>query len=500
MDISTLLHQAACKWPEHIALHEPASARRLTFAELDQTLSAFGLTLEQRNIPTGARVALLAEASIDYLLADYGCMANGRVRVPLDPALLVEELLAQVRDAQAALLLYSCQHQALIEPLRQAGVQCEALENFIAVADVAAADVAAAPRPPRPADSLASLNYTGGTTGVPKAVMHRHASLCAVLQNIVMARGAVPGDVLLNVRPLWPIAAVAVLGHLLSGGHVVLGGRFEAATFIRQLQQHEAAFSSLVPTQLLRLLREAGTQAAALPRFKTLDIGAAALASEVLDGACGVFGDRLSVLYGMTEAPWSCYLSAAQMAQVRAGGESAEGLVGRSVFSSAVRIDRPDEQGTGEIFIAGPQLMAGYWQQPDLSAQVLDNGWLRSGDLGRIRPDGLLVVQGRCKDIIRSGGKSVQPGEVEQSLLEHAQVSDAHVFGLADLEWGEQVCAVVVLGEGGTLDCEALIEHCRARLSRFKVPRRIWFLEELPRSHYGKVQKKRLLEMLGVDL
>lgn len=495
MDISTLLHQAACKWSERIALHEPASERRLTFAALDQALSAFGQTLEQRNIPTGARVALLADASIDYLLADYGCMANGRVRVPLDPALSVEELLAQVRDAQASLLLYSSQYQALIEPLRQAGVQCQALENFIAVPNVTAA-----PRPARLADSLASLNYTGGTTGVPKAVMHRHASLCAVLQNIVMARGAVPGDVLLNVRPLWPIAAVAVLGHLLSGGQVVLGGRFETATFIEQLQRHEAAFSSLVPTQLLRLLREAGTHAAALPHFKTLDIGAAALASEVLDGACALFGDRLSVLYGMTEAPWSCYLSAAQMAQVRAGGESAEGLVGRPVFSSAMRIDRPDEHGVGEILIAGPQLMAGYWQQPDLSAQVLQDNWLRSGDLGRIRPDGLLLVQGRCKDIIRSGGKSVQPGEVEQSLLEHAQVSDAHVFGLADLEWGEQVCAVVVLSEGGTLDSETLIEHCRTRLSRFKVPRRIWFVEELPRSHYGKVQKKRLLEALGLNL
>lgn len=493
MDISTLLSQAAHKWPQAIALYEPARQRSLTFADFDQHLTAFGLALEHSNVLAGARVALLADAGIDYLLADYGCMATGRVRVPLDPALSSEELLAQLRDAGAQLLLFSRQYQALAEQLRLAGVRCLALEGFAEVAEQPLAV-----RPAQPADALASLNYTGGTTGLPKAVMHRHASLCAVLQNIVMARGAAPGDVLLNVRPLWPIAAVAVLGHLLSGGQVVLAGRFDAAGFIGQLREHQAAYSSLVPTQLLRLLRETGSAATYLPNFKTLDIGAAALASEVLQGACQLFGNRLSVLYGMTEAPWSCYLSAAQMAATRAGGESAEGLVGRPVFSAALRIDQPDELGVGEILIAGPQLMAGYWQQPELTERTLADGWLRSGDLGSIGADGLLSVQGRCKDIIRSGGKSVQPAEVEQSLRELAQVADAHVFGLADLEWGEQVCAAVVLSEPGALSDQQVIEHCRARLSRFKVPRRIWFLSELPRSHYGKVQKNRLLAELKI--
>lgn len=492
MDISTLLAQAACKWPDALALSEPASARRLTFLQLDQALSAFGETLDQLAVEPGARVALLADASIDYLIADYGCMANGRVRVPLDPTLSPVELLAQLRDADAALLLFSSQYAELADALRSAGIDCRALSTLTATDRSPDA-----PRPARPAQSLASLNYTGGTTGVPKAVMHRHASLCAVLQNIVMARGAQPGDVLLNVRPLWPIAAVAVLAHLLSGGQVVLGGRFDSKTFIAQLAAQQVAFSSLVPTQLLRLLRENGSAAAQLPAFKSLDIGAAALTGEVLDGSFILFDGRIAVLYGMTEAPWSCYLPAAQMAALRQAGESAEGVVGRSLFSAAMRIDRADANGVGEILLAGPQLMAGYWQQPQLSAEVLVDGWLRSGDLGRIRADGQLEVLGRCKDIIRSGGKSVQPGEVEQALLGHAAVREAHVFGLADVEWGEQVCAAVVLEPGQALSTEALVEHCRGQLSRYKVPRRLWFIEELPRSHYGKVQKKRLLEILG---
>ena len=491
MDISTLLSQAAFKWPERVALHEPASARTLTFAALDRALSGVGHALDQLQIPAGARVALLADASLDYLLADYGCMATGRVRVPLDPSLSADELIAQLQDAGAALLLYS---EAYAELAQGLGVRSLALP---AVTSTPAAD--GTPRAAQSALSLASLNYTGGTTGTPKAVMHRHASLCAVLQNIVMGRGADVGDVLLNVRPLWPIAAVAVFAHLLSGGQVVLGGRFDAHTFLAQLAHYHVAFSSLVPTQLLRLLRESGSAPADLPAFKSLDVGAAALTGEVLEGSCSLFGERIGVLYGMTEAPWSCYLSPAHMQAVRAAGGSGEGVVGRPLFSASIRIDQPDANGVGEILLGGPQLMSGYWQLDALSAKTLENGWLRSGDLGRIDADGSLNVLGRCKDIIRSGGKSVQPGEVEQNLLGHPGVQDVHVFGLADLEWGEQVCAAVVLDGSQPLSAQQLMDHCRAGLSRYKVPRRVFFIDELPRSHYGKVQKNRLLAALDLQ-
>lgn len=211
----------------------------MTFSELDRALSGVGQALDRLQVAAGARVALLADASLDYLLADYGCMASGRVRVPLDPALAPDELLAQVQDAGAALLLFSEQYAAVAHSL---GIPCLPLHS------VTINPVDHAPRPAQQPQALASLNYTGGTTGTPKAVMHRHASLCAVLQNIVMGRSAAVGDVLLNVRPLWPIAAVAVFAHLLSGGQVVLGGRFEGKAFIAQLIQYWVAFSSLVPT------------------------------------------------------------------------------------------------------------------------------------------------------------------------------------------------------------------------------------------------------------
>ncbi|SDH18511.1 Acyl-CoA synthetase (AMP-forming)/AMP-acid ligase II [Pseudomonas flavescens] len=489
VDIGNLFAQAAYKWPDAEALREVSSGRTLSFAELDSALLAVGQALQTLQIGPGERVALLADASIDYLLADYGIMASGRVRVPLDGSLSLAELLAQVRDAGAALLLFSAEHQATADALSAQGIHCEPLARIAGYpVTCGRRRVIQAP------DELASLSYTGGTTGKPKAVMHSHATLVAVLQNIVMARGALPGDVLVNVRPLWPIAAVAVLGHLLSGGRVLLAGRFEAKHFIAVLQHQQAAFTSLVPTQLLRLLRESGSEPARLPALKCVDVGAAAMSPEVFEGASRLFGERLGVLYGMTEAPWSCYLPPAQLAQARHRGERVEGLVGRPVFSAGMCIHQPDEQGVGEILLAGPQLMRGYWRQAELSASVMHESWLRSGDLGVMLAGGLFRVLGRSKDTIRSGGKSVQPSEVEQCLQAHAQVADVHVFGLPDEEWGERVCAAIV--PHGEPTREQLLAHCRAQLSRFKVPKQLFFVAELPRSHYGKVQRKRLLELL----
>ena len=191
MDISTLFTQAARKWPQALAIKDLRSARELTFAELDQALDDFAAGLVELGVGTGERVALLADTSLDYLLADYGCMAHGRVRVPLDPSLAPGELLAQIKDAGARLLLFGKGHAHVAAALVEQGVVCLPLDA------VSARGMADAPlRVARARTELASLNYTGGTTGAPKAVMHTHASLCAVLQNIVMARAALPGDVL----------------------------------------------------------------------------------------------------------------------------------------------------------------------------------------------------------------------------------------------------------------------------------------------------------------
>lgn len=493
MTLGALFSSAAEQWRDTVAVQDLATGNHLTFSQFVAALVGFGDFLTRLSLPRGARIGILSDASIPYLVADYGTMVNGYVRVPLDPSLSPRELESQIEDADIALLLYGTAGQA--QALSLGSVPSQPLPT--AWAGRGASFPATAP------NTLASLNYTGGTTGQPKAVMHTHGSLTAVISNIRLARPTSVGDVLLNVRPLWPIASISVLAHLCSGGTVVLGGRFNPAAFLSQLDTTAAVFSSLVPTQLGRLVRhEAETPSAPkhLLNLRSLDVGAAALSQDVLDGATALLGPRLSILYGMTEAPWSFYLPADVLASLRRAGQSS-GAVGFALNTVQARLtDQDPISRKGEIEISGPHLMAGYWKRPDLTAAILRDGWLTTGDLGERDHDGLLHVVGRRKEIIRTGGMSVQPREVAEALMEHPVVQDVHVFALPDPEWGERICAAIVLQADRHVPATTLIEHCRGILSRHKVPKQILFVPHLPRSHYGKVQQTKLLEMLGEDI
>lgn len=496
MSLQYFFANAAKKWPNVFALHELATGQKLTFQQLAIALRGFASFLEAHGLAKGARIGILADASIPYLIADYGSMAYGYVRVPFDPSLSVEELRNQIADAEIAILLHDHAHA---DTAYQAGgnicLSLPALWQNEQSHITCSSDGRLAP-------SLASLNYTGGTTGQPKAVMHTQTSLVAIINNIGLARPTSAGDVLLNVRPLWPIASVSVLAHLCHGGTVILGDRFNPANFLSLLHTTNAAYSSLVPTQITRLLQHIQTHGNIpdhpihLPFFRSLDVGAASLAPEILEKAMQLLGPRLSILYGMTEAPWSFYLPAPKLAILHKRGSSA-GAVGfplQNVQARLISSTRPDN--VGEVEISGPHLMAGYWKQPDKTASVLRYGWLATGDLGILDKTYFLKIVGRRKDIIRSGGMSVQPKEVAECLLSHPDVADTHVFGISDPEWGERVCAAVVPSASIKIETEELILYCKKHLSRHKVPKQIIFLQQLPRSHYGKIQQAKLLKLL----
>ena len=494
MAFASLLTRAAQRWGDDAALIDAESGTRLSFSAL--AAACFGLGNELlRSLAPGDRVALLADAQIEYLLADYGIMAAGLVRVPLDPALTPSELAGQLKDAGAKCLLVSATRSSAAQTLRsliaEADLAILSLEDTVARARPAAASMDALLLPPQ---SLASLNYTGGTTTTPKAVMLSHGNLRAILQNIVMARGTAPGEVMLNVRPIWPIAAVIVLAQLMAGGTVVLGGSFDPVRFVALLRQYRASSTSLVPTHLVRLLRDVpAEELRALDTLAAIDVGAAAIAPAVFQQALDSIGPKIGVLYGLTEASWSCYqppgeLLGAERQVLPARMVSA----GRPVFGCELRI-APDN---GEILIRGANVMQGYWKRPELTRDVLAEGWFHTGDIGQIDAAGYLSVTGRLKEIIRTGGKSVQPGEVEEALCEHPQIAEAVVVGIPDAEWGEIVAAVVVPASAGSLTVQAVAEHCAVMLSSHKRPKLIKLEAQLPRSHYGKVQRARVIAEL----
>ncbi len=497
MNIAALFEKCAQRHGAQRALHDLATGEVLDFSALFLALRRVASQLRAAGVEAGARVALLGGTSNDYLVCDYGIMAAGAVRVPLDPSLNTAEQAAQVRDSGAHLLIATPEFAARAAELAQA---VEGLRVIAASAVRAGAEVELA----FPAgDALASLSYTGGTTGGPKAVMVTHGSLMAAVQNIVLARGMGPGDAMLNVRPAWPIAAIVVLAHLAAGGTVLMAGKFEPAAFLQLLETHRVAATSLVPTHLARIMSEADPRDFDLSHLRAMDIGAAAIPPDLFARLLEAFGPgpRIGIIYGLTEAPWCCYQPPSAFAADAGTRALRMRSVGRALFGVEMVLRSADgtpvaSDEEGEVTLRGAHVTPGYWQRPEANAAAFRDGWFHSGDLGVIDGAGYLSITGRIKDLIRSGGKSVVPAEVEAALRAHAAVADVAVMGLPDAEWGEIVAAAVVLRSGTSVDEAQLIESCRERLSSFKKPRRIFFVAEIPRSHYGKMMRKRLLQLI----
>lgn len=502
MNVYSLFEKAAQAHGPKVALRQLESGREWTFHELYEALGKVQAGLDAAGVSAQERVALLGSADARYLLCDYGVMAADRVRVPLDPSLRCDEQAAQLQDAGVRLLIHGPEHAGRALEIARA-VPGLALSSQSALLDRICTPQTGRIGPG--ADRLASLSYTGGTTASPKAVMVTHGGLSAAVQNIIGVRDMGPGDVLLNVRPVWPIAAVVLLAHLAVGGTVLLGQRFEPAAFMEQLRSNQVAATSLVPTHLARLMDEAAPHEKSLPMLRAIDVGAAAIPVALFERLLVALGPRIGVLYGLTEAPWSCYLPPSSLAHLE--GEQRERrmrCVGRPLYGVEVCIRSTNGDPLavgeeGEITLRGGHLMAGYWNRPEATRQALRDGWFHTGDLGSLDEDGYLSITGRMKELIRTGGKSVLPAEIEEVLMRHPQVDDAVAVGLPDEEWGEVVAAVVVLRPGcGSHDRaeEALIDWCRQQLSSFKKPRRIFFVDQIPRSHYGKPLRARLRDQI----
>src|SRR6478736_4826032 len=351
------------------------------------------------------------------------------------------------------------------------------------------------PSPEGDDGDLATLNFTGGTTGAPKAAMLRHRNLAAVARNTIHGFGIGGDSVFLNVRPLWPIAQVILMSHLFAGATVVLR-RFDPERFALLVQQAGATRTSLVPTQLLRCLDHLRSGDERLRRLQAIHVGGSRIPPVVFERALETIGPRIGVLYGLTEAPITCYLPPQALDGAQTGLIHS---VGRVLGDYEVRLldgeDMPSVGSgrSGEVLIRGDNVMAGYWQDEAATAASLRDGWLHTGDVGEFDEGGNLHIVGRLKDVIRSGSTSIIPKEVEDVIVQHPAVAEVAVIGLPDVEWGEAVTAFVVTKPGMSVAESDLVEYCRVRLAGYKKPRSIRFVASLPRSHYGKVLRAQLI-------
>jgi acyl-CoA synthetase (AMP-forming)/AMP-acid ligase II len=461
-----------------------------SFQDIIRRIAKVGRALHGLGLQHGDRVALLLPDIREYVEADYGIMAAGLVRVPMDWRAPRADLIAQLRHAGVRGVVAQF---GIADGLRD---EVDTLRHIITVGgrqpgteayEALLARASDELLPAGTADDLATLNFSGGTTGMPKAIMHRHSALFAVAQNTIAGFGITQDAVFLNVRPLWPIAQVVMLSYFMAGARTVLGGRFVPEAFAALVATSGATRTSLVPTQLVRCLDHIGIEDPLLTRLEAIHVGGSRIPPPVFERTLSLIGPRIGVLYGMTEAPVNCYLPPHMLT----GPETARLIhaVGRPLFGYEVQADAD----TGEVLVRGPNVMAGYWNDPATSNAALRNGWLHTGDIGQFDDSGVLSIIGRIKDVIRTGSQSVVPKEVEDVIAQHPAVLEVAVLGLPDVEWGEVVTAFVVLKPDSHASAADIIVHCQDILAPFKRPKSVRFHPGLPRSHYGKVLRADLL-------
>ncbi len=487
MHIGARLNELAQSHPDRIAIVDDAG--RWSFRRFHQRITRFGHAMHGLGLAKGDRIALLLPDCREYLEADYGSMAAGFVRVPMDPRLTRRELVELLQRAGVRALVT---HPSFGDKVERLTDDVETLQTVVLVGKGPGLDYEALlekssenPRPEGDGDDLATLNFSGGTTGAPKAVMLRHRNLMTVAMNTIRGFDISHDAAFLNVRPLWPIAQVILMAHLFAGATVVLGGRFDADRLAKVIDESGATRTSLVPTQLVRWIEHLRAQDR-MPKLEAIYVGGSRIPSTVFERALDLVGPRIGVLYGMTEAPICCYLPPQELA-----GENRSRLlesVGRPFPAYHVRL-----ADDGEVLVQGGNVMAGYWQNEEATRDALRDGWLHTGDIGTFDGDGRLAIVGRLKEVIRSGASSIMPKEVEDVIAAHPAVGEVAVLGLPDTEWGEAVTAFVVLKPGMTATEHELVEHCRAHLASYKKPRAVRFVASLPRSHYGKVIRAELL-------
>ncbi len=494
-------------WPD-----QPAVIYRdrvLTFKQLDERSSRLANALIALGACKGDRVAVQSYNRPELVELECALYKAGLVKVALNARLSPAETVETVNNAQARIMLAGPAHVAEISKLRarltdvKTYVAIDAAEDGFLDYEALLADASeVSPNEEMEPDDLAVLHFTSGSTGKLKAAMQTVGNRFASLRKVVMGRmRAQPGDVLALAGPITHASGMFMQPFLFQGGAILLHDRFDPDSFLASVQRHKVTHTFLVPTMINMIVAHPKAAEYDLSSLRTVSYGSAPMAPSRIKEAWKLFGPVLSQGYGAGETTGGLIALTTEdhRKAIEEGREELLMACGRCFSESEVKL--VDDNGTevaqgeiGEIVIRGPDVFAGFWREPEITAQTLKNSWLHTGDLARMDAEGYIAIVDRKKEMIISGGFNVYPSEIEQVLYSHPSVYEACVVGVPDATWGESVKAVVVLREGHAADAEALVAHCKEFLADFKKPRSVDFVAELPKNANGKLSRKELKE------
>jgi long-chain acyl-CoA synthetase len=477
----------------------PAAARGhravRTYSELAERAARLAGALRERyGVAPGERVAIVAKNCVEYLEVLYGIWHAGAAAVPANAKLHGAELGFILDHSGARVCFASPGLDADIAPHAPAS-----LTQLITIGSreydaLSGADPI--PVEPRAADDLAWLFYTSGTTGRPKGAMLTHRVLSIASHAYAAEVDAIaPGDPILHAAPMSHGSGLYIMAHVARLGVNVVpeSGAFEPEEIFSLFDAWPRTSMFAAPTMVKRLVESPADCNPA--HIRTIIWGGAPMYIADALKALDRFGPRLAQIYGQGESPMTITTLSREEVADRDHPRWLDRIASAGRAYACVKVKVADGDGralppgeAGEILCRGDVVMAGYWQDPDATAEALKEGWLHTGDIGAFDAEGYLTLKDRSKDLIISGGSNVYPREVEEVLLKHAGVREVSVIGRADAEWGEVVVAYVV-GEASRGELDAL---CLASIARFKRPKDYVFVDALPKNNYGKILKTEL--------
>ena len=471
----------------------------LSYEELNNEIERLASILTSIGLTKGTTASIVFENGLEFISIFLAISKTGATVAPLNPEYTIDEFKFYMNDTDSKFLILSSKSNASINAANQLSIQIinvsmgnsGTLSLYKDHVQLTKQKIIIPPEP----DDIALFLHTSGTTSQPKGVPLTHLNLMTSLSNISSSYNLTNEDTALLVMPLFHVHGLigVSLSTLFSGGTLVIPPKFSASTFWNHQNIHEATWYSAVPTIHQILLMRAEKDNAPKKSFRFIRSCSAALAPSVFKDLETRFGAPVLEAYGMTEA------SHQMSSNLLPPFDRSPGTVGQG---TGVEISIMNEFGTllnpnnpGEVVIKGENVTLGYHNNPSANTEAFTNGWFRTGDQGEISNSGILTLTGRLKELINRGGEKISPLEVDATLIKHPNIVEAVCFGASDIKYGEVVHAAIVTSE--SISASEIQSFCSDHIADFKIPSKIYIVDQLPRTATGKIQRRNIAKQFN---
>lgn len=454
--------------------------------------------MHENDIAFGARVVLALDNRWEMVVVERALALWGWVRVALSPRLHPEEIDYVIEDCDASLIICEARIADALQSRIPIVVPDDASGRFVALSTLIDCGLPSPPVPSITADDLASLMYTSGTTGRPKGAMNSHGSWFAMATNTCALLPTIgEGDVLLHAAPMSHFSGSVASAFAAFGGAIAMISKFDPSTLVEEADRVAATCIPLVPTMIGDLVEH--NLSGSIRSLRSMPYGGSTISPETIVAARQMFGNVLLQIYGMSEALIPVTSLAMQDQKSLPSSDTRLRSAGRVFPNVEVRlVDLSGE--VGEIQVRGRNVMSGYWNRLAETREVLsEDDWYSSGDLGRLDPEGYLEIVGRKRDVLISGGFNIYPAEIERVISRLPEIAEVAVVGQPDPRWGEKAVAMVACKAGSPVSADRIVEHCCQHLASYKKPSRVVFVESLPRTSTGKINKSAIRQLLDQE-